>query len=373
MFGMAITAPAETLLVHGAGSLKGGDRLFMADGAGTGGDIGTDRRRLRRMGGMTTDALLVAHGRLMRFVTIKAGHRLAVAGMTSDAFHQGVSAGGLLHLLTRTGMTADAGFAGILHLGQGLGQRHMGIVAASAILDCEMFILLGPMTIGASRRLARFGGMIFVTFGTVAHVAMGAAVFLHGTDDGAVAAGAGFRRLGQIHLDRLGVVGRMATEAVLLAHLLTVRLMTPEALGHLGMDDMALVTVHFGMGIGAGLRRNRIGVAAGADFPGRLQVGEIDIQRLVRVMAGSTVGQGVVLRGRGIVTLGTIAIGFAPLQGMADMAAATADLLVRTPPRGQILAFVIMAIDAVPGDFSRVRGLRPDSRAGQQQTGKEAG
>jgi len=73
------------------------------------------------------------------------------------------------------------------------------------------------------------------------------------------------------------------------------------------------------------------------------------------------------------VTLDAVRIGFAPLQGMADMAAAAADLLVRGSPRGQSLAFVIVAIDAIPGDFPRVRGLRPDPGTGQQQHGKQAG
>jgi len=371
--GMTFATTAQARFVLSTAGFKGSHRLFMTDGTGTGGDIGADRRRLRSMGSVTTGALLVAHGRLVRLVAVETGHRLAMPGMTGDTLLLGVGAGGFLHLLPRAGVAADAGFAGILHLGQRLCERRVRVMASGAILDREMGVFLGGVTIGTDRRFAGLRRMIFMTFGTVAHVAMGAAVFLDGADNGAVAAGTGLRRLGQIHLGRLGIVSRMATEAVLLPHLLVVGLMATEALGHLGMDDVTLVAAHFGMGIGAGLLRNRIDMATGADFPGRLQVGEIDIERFVGIMAGSAVGQGIVLRSGGVVTLDAIRVGFAPFQGVAHMAAATADLLVRGSPRGQSLAFVIVAIDAIPRNFPRVRGLRPDPGTGQQQHGKQAG
>ena len=65
-------------------------------------------------------------------------------------------------------------------------------------------------------------------------------------------------------------------------------------------------------------------------------------------------------------TFAAIEPGLAIAQRMAVMTAATADLQMRRTVGVKVLAFFIVAVDAIAGNLSDLTGISPSRRNGQQ-------
>jgi hypothetical protein len=176
---MTLGTTTELFFMSSPGRGESGHRLGVADGTGSGRHIRLNFRGGRRMRRMTILAILVAHRRGMRLVTVEAGLGIAMFRlMAGVAFQLGVGTGSFLHLLPRSRMAGDTGSPNILHLRNRFGQRRMGSVTGSTAFHGIMGFALGIVTVGTSGQTPRLRRMLRVAFTAVAHVSVGSAALL---------------------------------------------------------------------------------------------------------------------------------------------------------------------------------------------------
>ncbi len=241
---------------------------------------------------MTAETICIGHGRIVRLMTVKTGHRLAMFRMAFVTIHFGVRTGGLLHLLPRPGMTGDTSRPDIFHVAQLLGQRCMRVMAGTAVFNREMGLIVLSVAIGAGRQFPWLRRVLRVALGAVPHVTVGPPGLLDSLDNVAMATATEFGRLRCIDFDRLRRMSRMATEAVFLHHRFGMGFMAVSTLRIITMGQVALIAAEISMGIGHPLfNRDGVGVTGETDRFSGSESGKIDIQRFVRIMTGTAVGQ----------------------------------------------------------------------------------
>lgn len=248
--------------------------------------------------------------------------------VTVDASLLAMGISHLFHLGFRLRMTGDTGCTNVLHIGQGFAQRRMGRMTTFAILKGKVGILLRQMTTCTSRRGAvLLRQMLAVAAETADLVLVRLAIGLQLCHDLAMT---GRTQVGGDACkitNRPRVVRRVAALAIGFNHGLRVGDVATGALRRITMGQVTLVAGQVGMKIGDILLDNHHPFVATETGPLDLpRFGEIELQRAMGMVAGSTILQSVMRLVSGGMAQPAIHIGLFPFTGMLLVAFMAGDL-----------------------------------------------
>lgn len=217
---------------------------LVAGGAEQAGGLAAEAYLQRRVRLVTAAAVVCSHRRAVPLMTTEAGRGVAVPLVALGTIHFTVGADEAVELFGNVFMAARADRSGIAQLRNILQLRLVGVVAAGAVVERKVRLLVFVVAVGTGGDGPRVGRVDRVATDTTEILPMLAAAGGKGGNGLLVAGGA------QSRLDRFGkdrrqrCVRDMAGAAIAALHLLTVPVVTIETVGLLAMRGVALVTAH---------------------------------------------------------------------------------------------------------------------------------
>lgn len=298
--GMALVAvrAAHPFTVASAEFGQSGVNFTVAGGTVLAGNIAFECDVLRIMGAVALLAAALGHLLGVGFMAVQAEGTMPVLLMAVIAGNFGVAAAGRYNLLLNTGVAGEAGRRQVVRrIGTAL-MRRMGLVAAEAVVQGEVGILLGGMALRTGRGSAALErGVLLVAAVAADLLLVSAAFLLQGGDCFLVAGGApGLGDACKI-TDRNRFVSTVTGPAIILCHGVVVRAVAIGAGRDLVMLRVAGVAGHIGVSAADGVRSLcRPGMTACTCCANVLKGGEVKVKWGVGWMAAAAVGQGVMLR-----------------------------------------------------------------------------